>query len=227
MIPHGSVPELIPSGNRISEKIMLQIAGLRGAFHVVHHRSVEPGAGTRALHRDRARHRTRRGFLGAAARSRRREGRRPGGGRCHAPRTQQVADRWHRGDRGGRARRGADAVHRREGRHQERPQGRYRGRSAGRHHAVRQEHARRDRHHSDGRRRHAAARARRLHGEDRASARAIPRAWSISTRRPRRTSSILPRPRASSREGSPRSCSTGRAMPKSLRRCARPAPRCS
>ena len=50
---------------------------------------------------------------------------------------------------------------------QGRPEGRYRGRSARRHDAVRQEHAGRDRDHGDGRRRHAAARARRLHGEDR------------------------------------------------------------
>ena len=49
----------------------------------------------------------------------------------------------------------------------QRPQGRHRGRSARRHHAVRQEHAGRDRHHGDGRGRHAAQRARRLHGEDR------------------------------------------------------------
>ena len=50
---------------------------------------------------------------------------------------------------------------------QARPEGRHRGRSARRHDAVRQEHAGRDRHHGDGRRRHAAQRARRLHGEDR------------------------------------------------------------
>ena len=48
-----------------------------------------------------------------------------------------------------------------------RPEGRYRGRSARRHHALRQEHAGRHRHHGDGRRRHAAERARQLHGQDR------------------------------------------------------------
>ena len=50
---------------------------------------------------------------------------------------------------------------------QDRHQGRYRGRSAGRHHALRQEHAGRDRHHGDGGGRHAAQRPRRLHGQDR------------------------------------------------------------
>ena len=47
------------------------------------------------------------------------------------------------------------------------PEGRHRGRSARRHHALRQEHAGRDRDHGDGGRRHAAECARRLHGEDR------------------------------------------------------------
>jgi len=40
-------------------------------------------------------------------------------------RAQQAADRRHRGDRRGRDGRGADVVHRREGRQQERPQGRH------------------------------------------------------------------------------------------------------
>ena len=47
------------------------------------------------------------------------------------------------------------------------PAGRYRRRPARRHHAVRQEHAGRDRDHGDGRWRHAAPRPRRLHAEDR------------------------------------------------------------
>jgi hypothetical protein len=76
----------------------------------------------RASHaRNRAGDRARGGVGGAAARPWQREGGRPGRGRCDAPRTQQAADRRHRGDRRGRARRGADAVHRREGRHQRRP----------------------------------------------------------------------------------------------------------
>ena len=40
-----------------------------------------------------------------------------------------------------------------------------------------------------------------------------PKAWSISTRRRRRTSARSPRPRASSRRRSPRWSSTGRATP--------------
>ena len=101
------------------------------------------------------------------ARSRQGQGFGSGGGRRHAARTQQAADRRHGGDRRGRDGRGADAVHRRAGRHQERLQGRYRGRSAGRHDAVREEHAGRDRDAGDGRCRHAAACAGLLHGQDR------------------------------------------------------------
>ena len=109
--------------------------------------TVQPdiAAGAHSDARDRARDRARGGLGGAAARPRRREGRRPGRGRRHAARAQPAADRRHGGDRRGRARRGADAVHRREGRHQARPEGRHRGRSAGRHHALRQEHAGRHR----------------------------------------------------------------------------------
>ena len=143
-----------------------------------------PDARAHPVARDRARDRARGGVGGAAARPRQREGGRPGRGRRHAARAQQAADRRHGGDRRGRARRGADAVHRREGRQQDRPEGRHRGRSARRHDAVRQEHAGRDRHHGDGRGRHAAQRARRLHGQDRDRPRLSRRAWSISTRRP-------------------------------------------
>ena len=71
---------------------------------------------------------------------------------------------------------------------QDRPEGRHRGRSAGRHHALRQEHAGRDRHHGDGRGRHAAERARRLHGQDRDRPRLSEGRRSTSTRRPTRTS---------------------------------------
>ncbi len=53
----------------------------------------------------------------------------------------------------------------------QRAQGRHRGRSARRHHALRQEHAGRDRDRRHGGRRHAAQRARRLHGQDRDRAR--------------------------------------------------------
>ena len=47
---------------------------------------------------------------------RRREGGRPGRGRRHAHGAQHAGHRRHRGDRRGRARRGADALYRREGR---------------------------------------------------------------------------------------------------------------
>ena len=107
------------------------------------------------------------------------------------------------------------------------PQGRYRGRSAGRHHAVRQEHAGRDRDHGDGRWRHAAARARRLHGQDRdrpglrqgrgrsrrVAGRQHPRAGQGQGRR--------------SRPRSPCWCSIARAMPTSSPASAAPAPRCA
>jgi len=69
-----------------------------------------------------------------------------------------------RSSSGGRARRSADALHRRRTRHR-RTQGRHRGRSARGHDAVRQEHAGRDRHHGDGAGRHASQCARRLHGK--------------------------------------------------------------
>ena len=156
----------------------------RGCRHGVDHRPAASGAGAHSDHRDRARDRARGGVGGAAARPRQREGRRPGRGRRHAARAQQAADRRHGGDRRGRARRGADAVHRREGRQQERPEGRHRGRSAGRHHAVRQEHAGRDR--DDG---HGATAARCCTRPTSTwtrspSAPAIRRASSISTRRP-------------------------------------------
>ena len=91
----------------------------------------------------------------------------------------------------GELRRGADAVHRREGRHQDRPQGRYRGRSAGRHRRCAP--------------RTCRARSRRWRWPTPArcctrptatwtrsrSGRAIRRARSISTRRPTRTSCTL------------------------------------
>ena len=79
--------------------------------------------------------------------------------------------------------------------------------------ALRQEHAGRDRHHRHGGRRHAAARARLLHGQDRHRAR-----LSEGHHRSRRAGrgehpARSPRPRASSRPRSPPSCSTVRAMP--------------
>ena len=125
----------------------------------------------------------------------------------------KLADRRHGGDRRGRARRGAHAVHRRDGRQPDRPQGRYRGRSARGHHAVRQGHAGRHRHHGDGGGRQPAQRPRRLHGEDRDRPRlSAGRDPSRCVRR-RRTSATSPRPRASSRPTSRRWCSIGRAMP--------------
>ncbi len=72
-----------------------------------------------------------------------------------------------------------------------RAEGRHRGRSARRHHALRQEHAGRDCHHRDGGCRHAAARARLLHGQDRHRPRLSRRAPSISMRRPTKTSCSL------------------------------------
>ena len=66
---------------------------------------------------------------------------RPGGGRCHAQALNSHRHGRHRGDRRGRARRGADALYRREGRHRHGASDRYRARSAGRHDAHRQGHA--------------------------------------------------------------------------------------
>ena len=73
--------------------------------------------------------------------------------------------------------------------------------------------ARRARHRRAGR---AAQRPRRLHGQDRRSARAMPRA-SIEPRAERRPrmSAASPPPRASRRARSSPACSTGRATPRS------------
>ena len=68
-------------------------------------------------------------------------------------------------------------------------EGRHRGRSARRHHAVRQEHARRDRDRGHGGGRHPAQRPGRLHGEDRDRP-GYPKGVVDSTRRPSRTSSL-------------------------------------
>ena len=106
-------------------------------------------------------------------------------------------------------------------------QGRHRRRSAGRHDAVRQEHARRHRHHGDGRGRHTAATRPTSTWRRSRSVPAIRRTWSISTRRRTRTSARSPRRRASRPRISPRSSSIVRATPISSRRCARPAPRCA
>ena len=57
----------------------------------------------------------------AADGARRREGGRPGRGRCDAQALNSLDDRRHRRHRRGRARRGADALYRREGRHRQRP----------------------------------------------------------------------------------------------------------
>ena len=148
-------------------------------------------AGAHSHPRDRAGDRARGGVVGAAARPRQGQGLRPGRGRRHAARAQQAADRRHGGDRRGRDRRGADAVHRREGRHQARPQGRYRGRSAGRHHAVRQEHAGRDRDASPWRTPARCCTRPTATWRRSPSARAIRRAPSISTRRRTKTSCSL------------------------------------
>ena len=75
-----------------------------------------PGTGTRSHARARAGDRARGGVGGAIERPRQREGGRSGGGRRHAAGAQQAPDRRHDRDRGGRARRGAHAVHRRDGR---------------------------------------------------------------------------------------------------------------
>ena len=108
------------------------------------------------------------GVVGLAADgARRREGGRPGGGRCDAPGAQQPVDRRHRRDRRGRARRGADALYRREGRHRAGPADRHRARPARRHDDHRQGRRQRARGHGDGRPRRLSQRARRLHGQDR------------------------------------------------------------
>ena len=79
------------------------------------------------------------GAVGLAADGpRRREGGRPGRGRRDAPGAQQPVDRGHGRDRRGRARRGADALYRREGRHRAGPEDRHRARSARRHDDHRQ-----------------------------------------------------------------------------------------
>ena len=104
--------------------------------------------------------------------------------------------------------------------HQCRSAGRYRRRSARGHHAVRQEHAGLDRDHGDGRRRHAASRARRLHAEDRGRPRLLPKASSNSTPRPPTTSAGWPRPRGSTPRRSRCWCSIVRATPTSSRACA-------
>ena len=87
--------------------------------------------------------------------------------RRHAPRTERACDRRHRGDRRGRNGRSADALHWREGRHRIRTEGGHRRRSARGHNALCQEHARRHSHPCDGAGRHAVARARHLHGQNR------------------------------------------------------------
>ena len=99
----------------------------------------------------------------------------------------------------GELRRGADAVHRREGRQQARPEGRYRGRSARRHDACAPRTCRaRSPPWPWPKAARCCMRPTSTWKRSR-SAPAIRRAWSISMRRPRRTSAISPRPRASSR----------------------------
>ena len=110
---------------------------------------LEDGSQSRA--RSGARHRGG-GAVGLAADgARRREGGRPGRGRRDAAGAQQPVDRGHGRDRRGRARRGADALYRREGRHRAGPEDRHRARPARRHDDHRQGRRQRARGAGDGR----------------------------------------------------------------------------
>ena len=128
---------------------------------------------------------------------RRREGGRPGRGRRHAPGAERARHRRHGGDRRGRARRGADALYRREGRH----------RAAGPKVDIALDPlegttitatggAQRDRLPRHGGARRLPQRARHLHGQDRRRRR--PAAGIDRPHRPARprTSPAWPRPRA-------------------------------
>ncbi len=136
-----------------------------------------------------------------------------------------VCHRRHRGDRRGRARRGADALHRREGRHRRAArrstspldplEGTTITAKGGPNAHGRARH---------GRARRLPQRARHLHGQDRGRRRPARRAWSISTappaenlREPRRGQGRASSPISSS------ASSTGRATRNSSPRCARPA----
>ena len=177
----------------------------------------QPGAGSRA--RDRGG-----GALGLAPDGpRRREGGGSGRGRRHAPGLERARHRRHRGDRRGRARRGADALHRREGRHRPGPAHRHRARSA--------------RGHDDHRARAAPTRS--PSSPWRRPAASSTRPTSTWTRSPSaadlgdvvdldETPADEPEESRQGEAGrgvaiSSSASSTGRAMPSSSPRCARPA----
>ena len=101
--------------------------------------ALKPGDPHRPQPRSRtgARHRSRRHGRLALDRPRQEERSRRRGGRGDAPGVRRRCHRGHRGDRRGRDGRGADAVHRREGRLR-RPEDGHRRRPAGGHHPDRE-----------------------------------------------------------------------------------------